>query len=89
MPESGSSYSQLPMPKRYTSVSQPKARNVQEQSAGTPTLRTGQRVKHPMFGNGTVSSVSGTGQSEKATVLFDNGQRKQLMVAFARLEVIS
>jgi hypothetical protein len=39
-----------------------------------------------MFGTGTVSAVSGTGQSEKATVLFDNGQRKQLMVAFARLE---
>jgi DNA helicase-2/ATP-dependent DNA helicase PcrA len=89
VPERGSSYSQLPMPKRYTSVSQPKARNAQEQSAGSPTLRTGQRVKHPMFGNGTVSSVSGTGQSEKATVLFDNGQRKQLMVAFARLEVIA
>ena len=89
MPESGSSYSQLPMPKRYTSVSQPKSRNAQAPSAGTPTLRTGQRVTHPMFGNGTVRSVTGTGQSEKATVLFDNGQRKQLMVAFARLEVIS
>ncbi len=84
---SGSSYSQLPMPKRYTSASQPTRRGVQGPApSGPTTLKVGQRVKHPMFGSGTVSAVSGTGQSEKATVLFDNGQRKQLMVAFARLE---
>ena len=83
----GSSYSQLPMPKRYTSASQPTRRGVQGPApSGPTTLKVGQRVKHPMFGSGTVSAVSGTGQSEKATVLFDNGQRKQLMVAFARLE---
>jgi DNA helicase-2/ATP-dependent DNA helicase PcrA len=82
-----SSYSQLPMPKRYTSASQPTKRGVQGPApSGPTTLKVGQRVKHPMFGSGTVSAVSGTGQSEKATVLFDNGQRKQLMVAFARLE---
>jgi len=79
-------YSQIPMPKRYTSASQPKNRNVP--SAGTPSMRVGQRVKHPMFGPGTISAISGAGQNEKATVLFDNGQRKQLMVAFARLEII-
>lgn len=85
----GESYSQLPMPKRYTSVSQPKPRGVQGPAPeGPSSVKVGQRVKHPMFGAGTISSVSGTGQSEKATVLFDNGQRKQLMVAFARLEAL-
>jgi hypothetical protein len=79
-------YSQIPMPKRYTSVSQPKSR--QPQATASPTLRVGQRVRHPMFGSGTISAVIGGGQNEKATVLFDNGQRKQLMVAFARLEII-
>jgi DNA helicase-2/ATP-dependent DNA helicase PcrA len=79
-------YSQIPMPKRYTSVSQPKSR--QPQATAAPTLRVGQRVRHPMFGSGTISAVIGGGQNEKATVLFDNGQRKQLMVAFARLEII-
>lgn len=81
-----SEYSQIPMPKRYTSVSQPKSRQPQQTAAAT--VRVGQRVKHPMFGMGTISAVSGGGQNEKATVLFDNGQRKQLMVAFARLELI-
>ncbi|MEY3386045.1 MAG: hypothetical protein RIR53_856 [Bacteroidota bacterium] len=80
-------YSQIPVPKRYTSISQPTARRQPEQQAA-PTLRVGQRVKHPMFGMGTVSAISGGGQNEKATVLFDNGNRKQLMVAFARLEII-
>ncbi len=84
-----SSYSQIPMPKRYTSASQPTRRGIQGPAPDGPaTLKAGQRVKHPMFGSGTVSAVSGTGPSEKATVLFDNGQRKQLMVAFARLELL-
>lgn len=83
------SVSQIPLPKRYTSVSQPKGRGIQGPAPIGPTsITAGQRVRHPMFGSGTVSSVSGTGQSEKATVLFDNGQRKQLMVAYARLEAL-
>lgn len=89
LPSGNESHSQIPMPKRYTSVSQPKARGVQGPApAGPTTVNVGQRVRHPMFGSGTVSAVSGTGQAEKATVLFDNGQRKQLMVAFARLETL-
>lgn len=83
----GESYSQIPTPKRYTGVRQPKSRGVQgATSEDAPTLQAGQRVKHPMFGSGVVTAVSGTGQSEKATVLFDNGQKKQLMIAFARLD---
>ncbi len=48
----------------------------------------GQRVKHPMFGVGTVTGVSGVGQHAKATVMFQNGQKKNLMLAYARLELI-
>jgi hypothetical protein len=46
------------------------------------------RVKHPMFGVGTVLAVGGSGQTAKATVEFKGGQRKQLMLAYARLEVL-
>lgn len=85
----GESYSQLPMPKRYTSASQPKTRGVQGLAPeGPASMSVGQRVKHPMFGAGAITAVSGTGQSEKATVMFDNGQKKQLMIAFARLEIL-
>jgi len=48
----------------------------------------GQRVKHPMFGVGTVLAVGGSGQNTKATVEFSNGKRKQLMLAYARLEIL-
>jgi DNA helicase-2/ATP-dependent DNA helicase PcrA len=51
-------------------------------------LRVGMRVKHPMFGIGTVSGLSGTGQQAKATVQFITAGRKQLMLAYARLEII-
>lgn len=51
--------------------------------------RTGMRVRHPMFGVGSIVALSGVGSQAKATVHFANGQRKQLMLAFARLEVVS
>jgi DNA helicase-2/ATP-dependent DNA helicase PcrA len=48
----------------------------------------GMRVKHPMFGVGRIIALSGIGSSAKAQVEFSNGQRKQLMLAFARLEAL-
>jgi DNA helicase-2/ATP-dependent DNA helicase PcrA len=48
----------------------------------------GMRVKHPMFGVGRIIALSGVGSSAKAMVEFSNGQRKQLMLAFARLEAL-
>lgn len=70
------SYSQVPEQESYS----------QDPSYGT--LRVGMRVKHPMFGVGTVAGLTGSGQQAKATVQFVNGGRKQLMIAFAKLEVI-
>jgi len=72
---SGSEYSQLPQGESYDQTS----------SAG---IKVGQRVKHPMFGVGTVLAVGGSGQNTKATVEFSNGKRKQLMLAYARLEIL-
>jgi DNA helicase II / ATP-dependent DNA helicase PcrA len=70
-----SDYSQLPRAESYSQID-------------APSLKVGQRVKHPMFGAGTILSVGGSGQGAKATVEFSNGQRKQLMLAYARLEVL-
>lgn len=75
----GSSYSQIPSGESYSQVSG---------SGSVPSLRVGQRVRHPMFGVGTVMGLSGVGQQAKATVQFGNGQRKQLMLAYAKLEII-
>jgi len=72
---SSSEYSQLPSTENFSQT-------------GATDVRVGQRVKHPMFGAGTVVWVGGSGQNMKATVDFGNGKRKQLMLAYARLEVL-
>jgi len=53
-----------------------------------PAYRTGMRVKHPMFGVGTIVGLAGVGAQAKATVQFSNGARKQLMLQYARLEIV-
>ena len=46
----------------------------------------GMRVQHPEFGRGKIMEKSGTGDSLKVVVLFDNGQWKKLLVKYASLE---
>ena len=46
----------------------------------------GSRVRHPEFGLGKIMEKSGTGDSLKVVVLFDNGQWKKLLVKYAGLE---
>ncbi len=48
----------------------------------------GTRVRHPEFGRGKIMEKSGTGDSLKVVVLFDNGQWKKLLVKYASLEKI-
>lgn len=55
---------------------------------GATRWTVGMRVRHPMFGVGRIIGLSGVGSQAKAMVEFSNGQRKQLMLAFARLEVL-
>lgn len=45
-------------------------------------------VEHQRFGRGTVISIEGDDSNKKATVLFTNAGRKQLLLKFARLKVV-
>ena len=74
-PKPENEYSQLPDSDSYS----------QTEEGG---LQVGTRVKHPIFGAGTIKVLGGSGQNAKAKVQFDNGQTKQLMLAYARLEVL-
>ncbi|NQW29880.1 MAG: UvrD-helicase domain-containing protein [Ignavibacteria bacterium] len=85
MPE-GETYSQLPSAPRYNAPIPKSIRPANKDSVNGYTV--GQQVNHPMFGIGTIMALSGSEQSAKATVMFNNGQRKQLMLAFAKLEVV-
>jgi DNA helicase-2/ATP-dependent DNA helicase PcrA len=53
------------------------------------SIRAGMKVEHKRFGIGEVIQVDGTAPNRKATVHFqDSGQKKQLLLKFARLKII-
>jgi DNA helicase II / ATP-dependent DNA helicase PcrA len=52
------------------------------------TLQQGMSVQHERFGTGTVEKTEGKGQDAKATVVFTNFGRKQLLLRYARLKVL-
>ena len=53
-----------------------------------PALRPGDKVKHTVFGQGVVVSVTGTGDDAQANVAFPNVGVKKLVLAYARLEKV-
>ena len=57
--------------------------------AASTELKVGNRVVHNRFGLGTVTRLEGEGASLKAFVNFDNEGEKQLLLRFARLQVIN
>ncbi len=52
------------------------------------TLRPGSKVMHDKFGLGRVTQVTGSGDMQKATVIFEGNNVKQLMLKFAKLKVL-
>lgn len=60
----------------------------EDESQDQPTLRPGERVKHPRFGTGTIVELSGSGRDTKVRIDFDDEDvgRKTLVLAQAKLE---
>jgi len=52
------------------------------------SLQVGQRVRHERFGDGQVTQLEGNFPNTKATVVFDVAGQKQLLLKFAKLELI-
>ena len=52
------------------------------------TFKIGQKVKHAVFGTGTVLSAEGTGDDANITVAFPNLGVKKLVAGYARLEKV-
>ena len=51
-------------------------------------FRPGVRVRHPMFGKGTVIQIDAAGSNVKLLVLFDTAGRKRLVLPYAKLEIL-
>ena len=64
--------------RRPSPAAQPKAR--------TASFAAGDRVKHLLFGTGTVASVRPMGGDTLYEIRFDNGQVKKLMATYAKLQ---
>lgn len=80
-----------PVSSRYTRLSSSSATSetsVQQTQTSAGTLTVGCRIEHSRFGQGTVTALTGTGIDAKATVDFDNVGTKQLLLRFAKFEVI-
>ena len=57
-------------------------------STSSSTLTVGTHIVHNRFGRGEVLRLDGTGDNTKATVQFENVGTKQLLLKFAKFEVI-
>lgn len=53
-----------------------------------PTLAIGTVIEHMRFGIGTVASVEGSGENEKAMVNFENAGTKTLLLKFAKYKIV-
>jgi DNA helicase-2/ATP-dependent DNA helicase PcrA len=51
-------------------------------------LYEGAVIEHQRFGIGTIVKLEGTGDNEKATVEFRNAGTKQLLLKFAKFNVL-
>ena len=67
-----------------TKIAQPKL----SASTETDKVKIGNVIKHDRFGIGKVTDISGDVDSRKATVEFENSGFKQLLLKFARFEII-
>jgi DNA helicase-2/ATP-dependent DNA helicase PcrA len=52
------------------------------------SLRVGSRVTHAVFGMGKILQITGTGDMQRVTILFENHGSKQLLSKFANLKLI-
>jgi DNA helicase-2/ATP-dependent DNA helicase PcrA len=52
-----------------------------------PQIQRGIRVRHPIFGPGTVLEVRGIGASQKLTIRFDRAGVKTVLLRYAQLEL--
>ncbi|HXP50384.1 MAG TPA: 3'-5' exonuclease, partial [Bacteroidia bacterium] len=70
--------------------------SINKVSSGVPSdnshlsdLKSGAKVEHDRFGLGEVVTVEGHYPNSKAIVMFENGEKKQLLLRFAKLKILS
>jgi DNA helicase-2/ATP-dependent DNA helicase PcrA len=73
-------------PKNLTNIN--RVKNIPINASDLSEIQTGMQVKHASFGKGKVLSISGEGSNKKAMVFFTGIGQKQLLLKFAKLELL-
>ena len=74
------------IPKKFISTNSIKDHNINIDDLSN--LQNGQVVKHSKFGTGKIINIEGEGGNKKATIFFNGLGKKQLLLKFARLEIV-
>jgi len=81
----------LNIPKNFKPINKATAvpQNIDPNFIGDDTglLQAGQQVEHQRFGEGTVLSVEGNGDSRKANIDFGKSGKKMIVLKFAKLKI--
>ncbi len=54
----------------------------------TTDLQNGQKIEHQKFGFGTVMQIEGSAHNPIATINFENGDEKKIMLNYAKLRIV-
>ncbi|MBR3619426.1 MAG: UvrD-helicase domain-containing protein [Bacteroidaceae bacterium] len=84
--EQGASLHSKPSP--LTSKPSPVNSHVSPPAPCSSPLTIGKHILHNRFGRGQILRIEGTGDNTKATVQFENVGTKQLLLKFAKFEVL-
>ena len=79
--------SKLPSTRKLVKMSSPNPAK-KGQDINTGDIQVGNKVKHSRFGEGKVVSLEGNYPNQKAVVFFQGIGQKQLLLKFAKLELI-
>jgi DNA helicase II / ATP-dependent DNA helicase PcrA len=74
--------------KKLVSMNKARQTSLPMDNSHLNALKAGMRVEHERFGQGEVLTVDGTYPNSKAMVMFSNGEKKQLLLKFAKLKIV-
>lgn len=88
---SPSSSSRKPSPRRINKPTFKPSKLVTDddfQASDSNLIKAGQNVLHQRFGRGNVEELTGVGENKKALINFENAGQKQLLLRFAKLQIL-
>jgi len=77
-----------PRQKKLVSIDKINSSNNLNPEINISDYKSGMRIKHNSFGEGIIESIAEAGNDTKATVKFDSGETKTLLLKFAKLVIL-